>query len=121
MRKPDKESEKIAKFICDFAKENFISVYNEKTGKGLLRHIVIKVGIKTNEIMCILVINGKQINNEEKLVKELTNKFSNIKTIVKNINQKNTNVILGKENNKSWNTKMPKCSLANLKLARSNN
>ena len=57
----NKQSEEIAKFICEFAKQNNISVYNEETRKGLLRHIVIKVGIKTNEIMCILVINGKNI------------------------------------------------------------
>ena len=94
----NKESEKIAKYICEFAKENNISVYNEETGKGLLRHIVIKVGVKTNEIMCVLVLNGRELKCEEKLVKELIKKFPNIKTIVKNINMKNTNVILGKEN-----------------------
>jgi len=48
--------------------------------------------------MCVLVLNGREINNEEKLVKELIEKFPNIKTIVKNINTQNTNVILGKEN-----------------------
>ena len=94
----NKQSEKIAKYICEFADRNNISVYNEETRKGLLRHIVIKVGIKTNEIMCILVLNGKEINNEQKLIKELVSNFPNIKTIVKNINTKNTNVILGKEN-----------------------
>jgi len=94
----NKESEKIAKFICEFAKNNNISVYDEGTGKGLLRHIVIKVGIKTDEIMCILVLNGRKINKEEELIKELIQTFPNIKTIVKNINIKNTNVILGKEN-----------------------
>ena len=94
----NKESEKIAKYICEFAKKNKISVYDEKTGNGILRHIVIKVGIKTNEIMCIIVLNGRKVNNEEKLVKELISNFPNIKTIVKNVNTKNTNVILGKEN-----------------------
>lgn len=94
----NKQSEKIAKYICEFADRNNISVYNEKTRKGLLRHIVIKVGIKTNEIMCILVLNGKEINNEQKLIKELISNFPNIRTIVKNVNTKDTNVILGKEN-----------------------
>ena len=94
----NKESEKIAKYICEFAKENNISVYDEEKQKGLLRHIVIKVGVKTNEIMCVLVLNGREINNEQKLVNELVEKFPNIKTIVKNINMQNTNVILGKEN-----------------------
>ena len=91
-------SEKIAKTIVEFVKNNDISIYNEKTRKGLLRHVVIKIGIKTNEIMCILVINGKQIPKENELVNILTKKYPNIKTIVKNINTKNTNVILGKEN-----------------------
>ena len=92
------KSEEIAKTILQFIKDNKISVYNEKTGKGLFRHIVIKVGIKTNEIMCILVVNGKSIPKETQLVEELTSKFPQIKTIVKNINMRNTNVILGKEN-----------------------
>ena len=47
------QSEKIAKFILQFIKQNKISIYNEKTNKGLFRHIVVKVGIKTNQIMCI--------------------------------------------------------------------
>lgn len=91
-------SEEIAKFIIEFIKSNKISVYNENTGDGLFRHIVVKVGIKTNEIMCILVINGNKIPKEKELVLKLKNKYPNIKTIIKNINMKNTNVILGKQN-----------------------
>ena len=94
----NKQTEEIAKYIFEFLVKNNISVYNEKTQKGLVRHIVTKIGIKTNEIMCILVINGKEMAKEKELVEELTNKFKNIKTIVKNINTKNTNVILGNEN-----------------------
>ena len=91
-------SQEIAKFIIEYIKKEKISVYDEKTGKGLIRHIVIKVGIKTGQIMCILVINGNSIPNEQNLVKELLTNFPNIKTIIKNINKKNTNVILGQEN-----------------------
>ena len=92
------QSEQIGKFILEFIKKNNISIYDEKTGKGLFRHIVIKVGIKTNQIMCVLVINGKSIPKESELIEKLLVKFPNIKTIVKNINMKNTNVILGQEN-----------------------
>lgn len=94
----NEQTEEIAKYLFEFLVKNNISVYNEKTQKGLVRHIVTKIGIKTNEIMCILVINGKEMPKEKELVEELTNKFKNIKTIVKNINTKNTNVILGNEN-----------------------
>lgn len=92
------KSEAIAKFILEFIKEKNISIYNEKTGRGFFRHIVIKVGIKTNEIMCIFVINGKKFPHEDELVEKLKQNYPEIKTIVKNINMKNTNVILGQEN-----------------------
>lgn len=94
----NENSEKIAKFIYEYIIKNNISVYDENTRKGLFRHVVIKVGIKTDEIMCILVLNGKAFEKENDLVKELLDEFPNIKTIVKNINMKNTNVILGLEN-----------------------
>ena len=94
----NRESEQIAFVLYKFLKENNIKAYNEKTLEGLFRHIVIKIGIRTHEIMCILVINGKEIPQEKELISLLTETFPNIKTIVKNINTKNTNVILGKEN-----------------------
>ncbi len=92
------QSEEIAKYILNFIKENKISIYNEKTRRGLFRHVVIKVGVQTGQIMCILVINGKDIPKEEQLKVELTTRFPQIKSIVKNINMKNTNVILEQEN-----------------------
>jgi len=91
-------TEKIAKFIFDFIVKNNISIYDEETGKGLIRHIVTKIGIKTNEVMCVLVVNGYDVPKEKELVNEITKSFPEVKTIVKNINTKNTNVILGKEN-----------------------
>ena len=94
----NEKSQQIAKFILDFIRENNISIYNEKTGKGLIRHIVTKIGIKTNEIMCVIVLNGRTIPKEKELVTEILEKFPEVKTIVKNINTKNTNVIMGKEN-----------------------
>lgn len=94
----NKETQKLAKFVFNYIVENNISIYDEKTEKGLVRHIVTKIGIKTNEIMCIIVINGTKIPKEKELVDAITSNFKNVKTIVKNINMKNTNVILGKEN-----------------------
>ncbi|MBO5004091.1 MAG: 23S rRNA (uracil(1939)-C(5))-methyltransferase RlmD [Clostridia bacterium] len=91
-------SEQIANFVFHFFIQNNIPIYNEKNGKGLLRHIVIKVGIKTHEIMCILVLNGKELKKEKELVKLLIKEFPEVKTVVKNINVKNTNVILGNVN-----------------------
>ncbi len=92
------KTEEIAKYIVNYLEKNNISIYNEKTKKGLVRHIVTKIGIKTNQIMLIIVINGKSLPNEGEFVKEITSKFPEVKTIVRNINTKNTNVILGNIN-----------------------
>ena len=94
----NERTEEVAKFIFDFIVKNKISIYDEKTGKGLIRHIVTKIGINTNEIMCVIVINGRQIQKEKELVTEILSHFPEVRTIIKNSNMKNTNVILGQEN-----------------------
>lgn len=94
----NEQTEKLAKFVFNFIVKNKISVYDETTGKGLVRHIVTKIGIKTNQIMCVLVINGRDIPREKELVEEIKAEFPNVKSIIKNINTKNTNVILGTQN-----------------------
>ena len=86
-----KRSQEIAKFIVENWKD---TIYDENTGKGLLRNIMIREGFRTHEIMCVLVLSEKKDVN----VKEIINKFPEIKTIVANINTENTNVVLGKEN-----------------------
>ncbi len=90
-------AEKIAFAIYKFIKQKGIEPYNEKEQTGILRHIVIKVGMRTHEIMCILVVNNKKIPYESQLVDMLVKEYD-VKTIVKNINDKNTNVILGNHN-----------------------
>lgn len=90
-------AEKIAFAIYKFMKQKGIEPYNEKEQTGIIRHIVIKVGMRTHEIMCILVVNNKKMPYESQLVDMLVKEY-NIKTVVKNINNKNTNVILGNQN-----------------------
>ncbi len=94
----DEKTEEIAKFVFNFIVENNISIYDENTRKGLVRHIVTKIGKKTNEMMCIIVINGNKIPKEKELVKAILNRFPNVKSIVKNVNNRNTNVIFGNKN-----------------------
>ena len=89
--------QKIANDVFDFICKNNISVYDEKSLKGSIRHLIIRIGIKTNEVMITFVTNTREIKKENELVNFITNKYPEIKTIAKNINSKNTNVILGKE------------------------
>ena len=82
----------IRKWTVEFG----ISIYNSETGNGLLRHIYIRQGAVSKEIMVCLVINGERIPKEAELVKRLC-EISDIKSIVLNINRLNNNVILGEE------------------------
>lgn len=86
-----KISQDIAKFIIDNWKG---TIYNELTGNGLLRNIMVRVGFNTNEVMVTLVENG--IKDYD--YKPLVNKFPEIKTILINDNHINTNVVLSTEN-----------------------
>ena len=94
----NKLTQEIAKDVLQFIVENNIPTYNEETGKGEIRHIYLRIGVKTNEVMLVLVTNKRKITKEQELVEFIANKYKEIKTVVKNINQKNTNVILGQEN-----------------------
>ena len=87
--------QEIANDIFKFLKEKNVTPYNEKTLKGTLRHIIIRIGVKTNEVLVTLVVNDDNLKCEEELVDYIVKKHNNIKSIVKNLNYKNTNVILG--------------------------
>ena len=91
----DKLCQNIANDLFLFARENNISAYNEQSGEGILRHFVIRIGRKTNEVMVIIVVNDFNIPKEKEMVDYILQKYSQIKTIVKNLNNKKTNVILG--------------------------
>lgn len=88
----------IANELLNIFNEMHISAYDEKSRKGFIRHVIVKIGIHTNEVMCVIVTNREDIEDEQYIVKRLTEKFTNIKSIIKNINSNNTNVILGDKN-----------------------
>lgn len=94
----NEEIEKVRGLVKEFIIEKGISIYDEKEGKGLVRHVMARVGHVTGEVMMVMVINGKKIPNHEELVNKLVKSMPNIKSILLNINTKNTNVILGEKN-----------------------
>ena len=94
----ESQANKIAKYLTELINKYKISVYNETTQKGLVRHVVIKTGFRSREVMVIIVINGDKLPFEREFAKQLQEKYEEIKSIVININKKNTNVILGEKN-----------------------
>ena len=92
----DKCNTGIISLLRSFITKNNIPVYNEETHSGLLRHILIRNGANTDEIMVCLVVNGKNFKYKKELVNALSG-VKGIKSIVINYNTEKTNVILGKK------------------------
>ena len=87
----------ILRTVCDFANQKKLTVYDEETGKGLLRHLYLRHGEGTGEIMLCLVINGDKIPDAREFIDLINSKFPNVTSIQLNFNKKNTNVVLGNE------------------------
>ena len=85
----------IVAFITAFCNENGISAYDEVSGKGLLRHIFLRLGKESGEILVCLVLNGKKLPQEEAFAKELVERFPKVKSVQISTNEENTNVVLG--------------------------
>lgn len=91
-------NDKIIKIIKTYIKAYNVSIYDEKTHTGVLRHLVTKVGFETKEVMVVLVANGKKLPYLNELASVLKENVPGFKTLVLNTNREKTNVILGKEN-----------------------
>ena len=78
-----------------------IEPYNEATGKGLVRHVLIRYGYFTKEVMVCLILNGNKLPKEEQLVKSLC-EIPGMTSITINVNKKHSNVILGEEIRLLW-------------------
>lgn len=93
---------KISRKIRDLIEKFRVPVYNERTGGGMLRHILIKYGFATNEVMVVLVTNGDNFPEGSKMARDLIGAFPEIKSVVQNINRSRDNVILGNTNRVLW-------------------
>ena len=95
------QNEEILNCVLEYMRENKISAYNETTGQGLVRHILIRCGFKTGEWMVCLVINGRRLPAAEKLTEKLC-RIKGMTSITYSANMERTNVIMGKEIRPVW-------------------
>lgn len=93
----DHQHQEIMNHVKKWLNEFNISIYNERTKKGLLRHLVVRTGHYTDEIMVIFVTNGSKFKQAQLLVEQLTQTFPNITSIKQNINDSHSNVIMGQQ------------------------
>ncbi len=91
----DKVADVIVKLTRQWIKEFNIECYNEENHQGNLRHIMIRKGIETGEVMVVLVTNGKTLPYKEEFIALMTKKIKGLVSVIQNINSEKTNVILG--------------------------
>ena len=88
------KNKEILEIILQYMRENKIKSYDEKTGKGLIRHVLIRYGFKTKEIMVCLVVNGKRLPKAERLIEKLI-QIEGMTSITISPNTRRDNVIMG--------------------------
>ena len=84
--------------LCGLLEQYGIEPYNEESGKGLVRHIFLRRGAHSGQIMVCLVCTRSKLPHADEILKQLCSRFDTIATVLINVNREKTNVILGTEN-----------------------
>jgi 23S rRNA (uracil1939-C5)-methyltransferase len=95
----DKTADEIIVFIRSLVKSFKLSVYNENTGRGFLRHVLVKHAFGTDEVMVVLVTGNEPFKSKNDFIKTLLKKFPIITTVVQSINDRFTSLVLGNTEN----------------------
>ncbi|ELK45879.1 23S rRNA (uracil(1939)-C(5))-methyltransferase RlmD, partial [Halobacillus sp. BAB-2008] len=98
----DEVNDRMVETVRRIASRYGIDAYDEQTHRGVLRHIMVRTGQTTKDIMIVIVTKTKKLPHKEKIMDEIRDAFPNVKSIVHNINSAKTNVILGRETNVLW-------------------
>lgn len=98
----DETADEVVRLVKAWIEECNIETYNEEKHSGLIRHIMVRKAFKTNETMVVIVTKDLKIPHADKLVKVITENIQGIKSIIQNVNDKKTNVILGQYCKTLW-------------------
>ncbi|MFD2216779.1 23S rRNA (uracil(1939)-C(5))-methyltransferase RlmD [Metabacillus endolithicus] len=96
------ENDDVVQAVKTICERYGIRAYNEEKHKGWLRHIMVRYGLVTKEIMVVFVTRTADFPHKNEVITEITNQLPQVKSIVQNINNKKTNVIFGDETNVLW-------------------
>ncbi|MFC5651404.1 23S rRNA (uracil(1939)-C(5))-methyltransferase RlmD [Paenibacillus solisilvae] len=100
------DNDDIIGMVKSIARELGVSAYNEETGRGLLRHVMVRVGFVTGEAMVVLITNGQKVPQVERWIERIREAFPSVKSIVQNVNTRKTNVIFGDETRVLWGSEV---------------
>jgi 23S rRNA (uracil1939-C5)-methyltransferase len=95
-------ADKVVKLTKEWIIKHDIEPYNELTDKGNVRHIMIRRGFKTGEVMVVIVTKEEKLPYSKEFVEVMRNNIEGLKSVIQNINSKKTNVILGNKNKTLW-------------------
>ena len=98
----DPEIDKAIVVIRDILRKYHIPAYNEFEHTGVIRNIMVRRGYYSHEMMVVLVTRSKKLPGAEMIVEEISEALPEVKSIIQNVNQEKTNVILGEKNNTLW-------------------
>lgn len=98
----NESADEAVKFIREWIEKYNIPVYDEKAGRGIVRHIMIRKAFTTGEIMVVIVTYGSKLPAKDEFIEILTGNISHIVSIIQNINDKKTNVVLGQKSITLW-------------------
>ncbi|WP_057876925.1 23S rRNA (uracil(1939)-C(5))-methyltransferase RlmD [Liquorilactobacillus aquaticus] len=94
----DKRIDEVIKEVRDILREFNIEAYDERKHSGVIRHIMVRRGYYTHEVMVVLVTRSKRLPMQKQIVEAIQKKCPDVCSIIQNVNQASTNVILGKQN-----------------------
>lgn len=95
-------NDEVVRHIKRIGTELGITAYNEESGRGLLRHVVVRTGFVTGELMVVLITNGTHIPNKDQWIAGIRTALPAVNSIVQNVNTRDTNVIFGDETRTLW-------------------
>ncbi|NUU61124.1 23S rRNA (uracil(1939)-C(5))-methyltransferase RlmD [Paenibacillus agri] len=96
------ENDNVVRRVKEIGRRLGITAYDEETGKGLLRHVVVRVAFVTGEMMVVLVTNGDRIPRKEEWIAEIRRELPAVTSICQNVNTRQTNVIFGDVTRTLW-------------------
>ncbi|MBC5636286.1 MULTISPECIES: 23S rRNA (uracil(1939)-C(5))-methyltransferase RlmD [Ornithinibacillus] len=94
-----------------------IEAYDEKSHTGVLRHIMVRTGQETKETMVVIITRTKELPHAKEFIRELTETYPNVKSIIHNINPARTNVILGEKTKVLWGQEYIYDSIGSIRFA----
>lgn len=97
-----RDANQALQIVRDWANYHEITIYDENHHRGILRHVVVRRGIFTNQLMVVVVSTTKEVPHWQTLLQQLKNGLPTLRSVQININSRQTNVILGEENILAW-------------------